>query len=201
MFRKVIFITMLCCLAVCAGCSDSDPLYQDQFAQSEATIAAQEGQIAALSQEKQAAVDEIASLERKVESQEKEIDALERDVSEQENAPQSQTVVKGRLNVKAGTYSSRLFTVKSGMKNVRLQGDFWEVGGRTLYVAVFDDLNFRNWVAGGDSKSLYSSGEVAVGEINLSIRAAGAYHLVFSNTHSWFTQKNVEATVDLWFQM
>ncbi len=142
-----------------------------------------------------------ASLERQIQSQEKEIDALEVELWAQENAPRSQTVVKGTINIKAGSYSSTSFSVTSDMKNVRLQGHFREVGGTALYVYLFDDLNFQNWSASADSTVLYQSGEAVIGNIDVPIPSPGTYHLVFSNRHSWFSQKNVAVAVDLCFQM
>ena len=184
MLHKVLSIAILCCLTVCAGCSESDPVgsdaCQEQLAEKDATI---------------------VSLERKVQSQEKEIDALERGLSAQENAPRSQSVVKGTINIRAGNYSSTSFSVTWDMKNVRLQGHFREVAGTALYVYLFNDLNFQNWSANADSTVLYQSGEAVIGNIDVPIGSAGTYHLVFSNRHSWFSQKNVEAAVDLWFQM
>lgn len=190
MVSKLIAIVALCCVVLCAGCSESDPVgsvaCQEELAEKDAIIAAQESQ--------------IRSKENTIESQKNQIDALKLGLSVWENAPQSETIVKGTLRVSAGSYSSSAFTVTSGMRNARVQGHFQEIRGSGFFVYIFDDLNFRNWAARADSSKLYDSGGVVVGEIDQSIYSAGTYHLVFSNRHSWITQKIVDTAVDLWFE-
>jgi hypothetical protein len=87
------------------------------------------------------------------------------------------------------------------MKNARIEGDFQSVSGGDLYVYVFDDLNFRNWKAGGDSKSLYNSGKAVVGKLDTRVSSTGQYHLVFSNRHSWITKKVVRTDIDLSYEV
>ena len=130
------------------------------------------------------------------------IQSLERQLAHYQDAPQSYTVVKGRVTIAAGTYYDTVFVVTSDMGKPRLEGSFDEVAGTDLYVMVFDDIDFRNWSAASlDVNPLYNSGSAVVGKIDVAIRSPGTYHLVFSNRHSWITQKNVDAAVDLWFEM
>ncbi len=171
MFNKILCLVLMCGVVLAVGCGADDP------------------------------VGPSAKYEERLAESEETIRSLEQDLWETTHAPKSQTVVKATFKIPAGRYSDSIFAVTSNMKNARLKGSFRETANSPLYVSVFDDLNFRNWKAGGDSKVFYNSGKVVVGEIDLSIQVAGTYHLVFSNTHSWFTQKNVEAAVDLWYEI
>lgn len=177
MLIKLISIATLCCVALCAGCSESNPVAPCQEFQSD-----------------------LALTELVVQEQQKQIHSLQEQLSGYEDAPESQTIVKGTLRIPAGSYSDSVFIVTADMKKARLMGQFQEVRGSDLFVYIFDDLNFKNWAAHADSKALYNSGSVVVGEIDLSIYSPGTYHLVFSNRHSWITQKIVETTADLWFE-
>ena len=170
MLSRLVSIAALCCLALCLGCSETDP------------------------------VDACEGLRLVVQEQEKQIRSLHERLSEYENALESHTVVKGTFRIAALSYSDSIFVVTADMRGARLMGHFQEVGGTPLYATVFDDLNFTNWLAGGDSQALYNSGKLVVGDIDLFIDAPGTYHLVFVNTDSVITEKNVEAAVDLWFE-
>jgi hypothetical protein len=178
MVRKILPLVIMCALLLAVGCSEEDPV--DPSAEYER---------------------ELAEKERELAESEETIQILEQGLWDNLHAPQSQPVAKGVLKIAAGSHSESAFTVTAAMSNARLTGSFREVGGTALYVYVFDNLNFVNWSAGGDSTVLYNSGKVVVGEIDVGIRSPGMYHLVFSNTHSWVTEKNVDAAVDLWFEM
>lgn len=119
---------------------------------------------------------------------------------DREYAPESVKLVKGTISISPGRYSDYPFSITSGLRNVSVKGEFESVSGGDLYVCLFDDLNFKNWSGGGDSRALYNSGKVIVGEIDIPLSLPDDYHLVFSNTHSVITTKKVSADVDIWSQ-
>ena len=125
------------------------------------------------------------------------VSALKQEVSSIKNEV---ALVKGTIHVSPLSYYRSMFVIKSDMRNVKLRGDFREAGNTDFYTYVFDDLNFQNWAASADSKAIYSSGKVVVGKISLNIAIPGTYYVVFSNKHSLFTSKNVEAAIYLEFE-
>ena len=61
-----------------------------------------------------------------------------------------------------------------------------------IEVFVMPEDDFVNWQNGHPAKTLYNSGRVTVGTLNVNLPAdAGTYYLVFSNKSSLLTQRNV----------
>lgn len=144
---------------------------------------------------------DISRLERQIHEKDSLISSLEQKIFEYEHGTQASTVVKGSIVIFGGQYADYVFSVSQDMKNARLKGNFSSTSGGDLCVLVLDDLNFRNWRAGGEAKAWYSSGQVVVGNIDLPLAVPDTYHLVFSNAHSWITKKTVDVSIDLQFQL
>jgi hypothetical protein len=116
------------------------------------------------------------------------------------NTPQSSNLIDGNIVVTPGDYYDIPFLVDtSEMQNIRVVGYFAASGGsgNDIEVAILDDITFTNWINGHQGTSLYNSGKITVAEIDVSITTSGKYHLVFSNTFSIVSSKNVSARVDL----
>ena len=59
-------------------------------------------------------------------------------------------------------------------------------------VFLLSENDFVNWQNGHAANSLYNSGRVTVGHINVNLPSeAGTYYLVFSNKSSLLTQRSV----------
>lgn len=105
-----------------------------------------------------------------------------------------QPLVNDTLLVQANSLS--WFEIKidtSMMKNYELKGEFVATGGSAndIKVFVFDGVNFLNWKNGHEALSIYSSGQVTAGKINLPLKQSGTYYLVFDNRFSALTGKSV----------
>jgi len=105
-----------------------------------------------------------------------------------------QPLVNDTLLVQANSLS--WFEIKidtSMMKNYELKGEFVATGGsgNDIKVFLFDQVNFLNWKNGHDAPSIYSSGQVTAGKINLPFKQSGTYYLVFDNRFSALTGKSV----------
>jgi zinc-ribbon domain len=104
------------------------------------------------------------------------------------------TVKNPNLHVNALSFSSFKLDVPAGATSVNLHGNFTASGGLTNDVEVFvlsaDD--FVNWQNRHEAKTLYNSGKVTVGTLNINLPAeAGTYYLVFNNKFAILAQKTV----------
>ncbi len=155
-----------------------------------------ERQASLLEKEKSSLEQQIGSLQTRLSSCEKEKSSLEQQLSSWENAPRFLALVRGRITADSRQYYTAIFRVTAEMKNARLKGDFISRTG-DIFVYVFDGVAYQNWIGGATAKTLYNSGKVVAGLIDLPITQPGGYFIVFSNRHSWITRKLIDATVDL----
>ena len=109
-------------------------------------------------------------------------------------------VVNGLITVGAGSYSYYPIDLSGGVTGVSLQGSFTASGGsgNDIVVLVMDQADFTNWQNGHSVSAYYSSGQETTGTISASLPdGSGSYYLVYSNTFSTFSSKNVQTTVNL----
>lgn len=112
-------------------------------------------------------------------------------------------LASGELQVQAGRMRSITFAVTSGtMIDARVVGRFGVAGGSGNDIQVFltDEDNFSKWKNGHPAHALYFSGKRSAGTIDIPIKAAGTYYLVYSNAFS-VSGKQVNADVDLRYQV
>ena len=115
-----------------------------------------------------------------------------------DTVPQSQNLVNGTITVPAGECYYKSFSVTSIMQNAMVTGSFQASGGsrNDIVTLIMDDMAFNNWVNGHQVQFYYQSGQITVANIDVFL-PSGEYYLVFSNTFSTFTSKNVITRVDL----
>lgn len=104
------------------------------------------------------------------------------------------TAKNPNLHINALSSSSFKLIVPQGATSVLLHGNFTASGGLSNDIEVFvmPEDDFVNWQNGHPAKTLYNSGRVTVGTLNVNLAAdAGTYYLVFSNKSSLLTQRNV----------
>lgn len=112
-----------------------------------------------------------------------------------------ENLVNGLITVKAGAYNYYYATVNPGFTNVRLTGSFGASGGSgdDIRVAVMDQMAFQNWKDGDTVSTYYSSGQVHSANFDVPIPGAGTYVLVYDNTFSAVSDKDVNTKADfLW---
>ncbi len=93
--------------------------------------------------------------------------------------------------VEPGRYSSWRFNVASGG---RVVGSFRS--DTNIVVGIFDAENFNLFQNDKSCRSYYSSGKIPSGNINVPL-PAGSYAIVFSNTYSFFSTKNITADISI----
>lgn len=104
------------------------------------------------------------------------------------------TVKNSDLHVNALNFNYFKLDVPSGATSVNLRGNFTASGGLTndVEVYVFSADDFVNWQNRHAAKTLYNSGKVTVGTLNVNLPAdAGTYYLVFNNRFALLAQKTV----------
>jgi hypothetical protein len=111
----------------------------------------------------------------------------------------TQTVTNQTWNTTAGGYSWWDFTAVSG---ATLTGSFTAVGGigNDIFVLVLDDNELASFRAGKSTPTLYNSGQVSKGNIQVTFANAGNYHLVLDNTFDRVTGRIVTINAILTWQ-
>jgi hypothetical protein len=109
-------------------------------------------------------------------------------------------IVNGLITVNAGYYEYYPFYVPSGAANVQIQGGFTASGGsgNDIVVMIMDSTSFINWRNGHQVNVYYNSGQLTTSNFDVSLPSgSGSYYLVYSNTFSLISQKNVNTQVNL----
>jgi RNA polymerase subunit RPABC4/transcription elongation factor Spt4 len=119
--------------------------------------------------------------------------------------PQEYTIniVNGLITVNAGLYKYYMFSVPSGASNAHVSGTFTASGGsgNDIVVLIMDSTNFINWQNGHSANTYYNSGPLTTSSFDVSLPAGESYYLVYSNTFSTVSSKNVQTTVNLIYTM
>ena len=109
-------------------------------------------------------------------------------------------IVNGVATVNAGHYQSYQINVPSGATNVQVQGSFTASGGsgNDIIVLLMDSTSYTNWQNGHQVTPYYNSGQLTTSNFDVTLPSgSGTYYLVYSNTFSTFSQKNVNTQANL----
>ncbi len=110
-------------------------------------------------------------------------------------AKEGQPFTPSEFVVRAGQY--RYFTVEvSEGELLRIAGKFRASGGsgNDIQVLAMDEENFENWKNGHRAKCYFDSDKATVGTINLTL-GVNKYYLVFSNTYSLISPKEIASNI------
>jgi len=123
----------------------------------------------------------------------------------QPNTPQLRTYTESidtALSVPPLQRKVYRFDLPPAVKDAAVQGRFTATGGarNDIEVWVMNDDSFVNWQNGHPVTPLYSSGRVTRGNLNLSLREAGTYYLVFDNRFSVISPKAIQDNVILTYK-
>ena len=109
-------------------------------------------------------------------------------------------IVNGLITVNANEYEYYPFYVPSGAINVHVQGSFTASGGlgNDKAVLIMDSTDFINWQNGHQASAYYDSGRLTTSSFDVPLPSGpGTYYLVYSNTFSIISQKNVNTQANL----
>jgi predicted nucleic acid-binding Zn ribbon protein len=112
--------------------------------------------------------------------------------------PHEEKLIGERITVKAGSFSSRDFTITDHMEEARLVARFEASGGSgdNIQVCVATADEFRNWINGNQARVLYSR-KATVDSFNVDPLPPGKYTIGFSNKHALLFSRDVTADVTL----
>ncbi len=107
----------------------------------------------------------------------------------------TETIVDGVITVEAGKYVDYKFSVPS---QASVSGNFTASGGsgNDIRILILDETAYVNWINGHNVSTYYDSGQITIGSITASL-PKGNYYLVYSNTFSTLSAKNVKTKVDV----
>jgi len=113
--------------------------------------------------------------------------------------PTSSNVVNGLISVSARQYEAYQVNIPNSAYNAQLSGTFTASGGsgNDIIVYVMDATSYVNWQNGHQGSTYYNSGQTTTGSFSVNFPTSGTYYLVYSNTFSTFSTKNVNTQVNL----
>jgi hypothetical protein len=113
---------------------------------------------------------------------------------------QTLNIVNGLVTVNAGDYEYFQFVVPVGASNVHVEGSFTASGtwGNDIEVLIVDSMDFVNWQNGYQASTYYNSGQLSNSSFDVPRPSVSrAYYLVYSNTFSIMSNKNVNTQANL----
>lgn len=122
------------------------------------------------------------------------------EISASAPAPDTRNLINGVITIGAGQYYDIKFEVDTGtMHNAGVTGTFKASGGsgNDIEVLILNDSVFAKWITGHHEPTLYYSGKLTSSNISIAISNSGTYHLIFDNSFSLISSKEVTAKVNL----
>jgi hypothetical protein len=116
------------------------------------------------------------------------------------SAPNTRNVVDGVITIPANEYYEASFTVNTTiMHNARVVGTFEASGGAgdDIEALIITDAVFAKWTQGHNGPTIYDSGKLTASSVNVTISDSGVYHLIFDNSFSLISSKEVTAKLNL----
>jgi hypothetical protein len=112
--------------------------------------------------------------------------------------PHSDLIANTTFNVSAGSWRYYTIDVTYVMLSPHLAGTFTASGGsgNDIRVFVMTDTDYVNWSNGHAVYPEYSSGQLTTGSFDVYL-STGSYYLVYDNSFSSVSDKNVTTTVRL----
>ena len=108
-------------------------------------------------------------------------------------------IVNSMIRVEPGQYNYYQFSAPAGSSGVTVSGTFTAGGGsgNDIKVLILDEQNFINYRNGHQANVFYSSGQETVGNINADVPTGQTLYLVYDNTFSVVSGKEVTTNVNL----
>lgn len=107
----------------------------------------------------------------------------------------TETIIDGIVTIDAGKYANYQFSIPY---HASVTGDFAASGGsgNDIRVIILDETSYNNWINGNSVSEYYDSGQETTGKIYATL-SKGNYYLIYSNTFSTVSTKNIKTKVDI----
>jgi hypothetical protein len=108
-------------------------------------------------------------------------------------------VVNATISVDAMNHAAYRVTIGESQKDPHIVGSFRASGGmgNDIKVLVMTETDYVNWANGHQGSTYYNSGQLTTSSFDVGPLPPGDYRVVFDNSFSAFSRKNVTARVDL----
>ena len=108
-------------------------------------------------------------------------------------------IVNSMVRVEPGQYGYYTFTVPSDASNAMVSGTFAAGGGsgNDIKVAILDEQNFINYRNGHQVNAYYSSDQKTIGNISAKVPSGQTLYLVYDNTFSTVSSKEITTNVSV----
>ena len=110
------------------------------------------------------------------------------------------------VTVKPESYEALRIGAPDGATNARIIGNFVvdgdndELANRDIIVTIQSEDEFLKSVDNRDSETYYYSGKVSQGSVEVSVPAGQTIYLVFNNTFELYSEKQITAQFDLFYE-
>lgn len=111
----------------------------------------------------------------------------------------SYNIVNGLITVQPSQYNYYVLTIPTSASSIVVSGSFTASGGsgNDIDVLLMDQTNYVNWSNSHAFTAYYDSGQTTTGTFSANLPSGGTYYLVYSNTFSTVSSKNVQTTANL----
>jgi len=114
----------------------------------------------------------------------------------------SSTIAKGVVNVDASDYDFRQFEVPTNASNAIVRGSFYVNGSSAdkIRVMILNDETFSKWQSDHTlAENYYFSTDVTTANLEADVPSGQTLYIVFDNTFSATSSKNVIVDIELAF--
>jgi len=114
----------------------------------------------------------------------------------------SRVIVDATIGVDSRSHEAYALTVDQAQRDAHIVGSFRASGGmgNDIRVFVMREDDYINWANGHATSALYSSGQLTTSSFDIGPLSPGRYRVVFDNTFSMLSRKNVYTQVALKYQ-
>jgi hypothetical protein len=111
----------------------------------------------------------------------------------------SDNIINATFGVAAADHAAYGVTVGESYRDAHIVGSFRASGGmgNDIQVLIMSATDYINWANGHRGSTYYSSGQLTTSSFDVGPLPPGSYRVVFDNSFSIFSRKNVSAQVEL----
>lgn len=108
-------------------------------------------------------------------------------------------IINATISVGAMDHEAYRIAVGESQKDPHIVGSFRASGGtgNDIKVFIMTETDYVNWANGHGGSSYYSSGQLTTSSFDVGPLAPGNYRVVFDNSFSTFSRKNVTTRAEL----